>query len=67
LEQDQESVVCISRKIQNTGDKKSRLGFVRILCLTIWRPNMVAEGEGKEDAANCQQMGMENTASYLER
>jgi len=66
LEQNQESVVCIGRKIKNC--RKSRPGVVRIPCLAVWLPNMVTEAEGQEDASNCQQkMGTEKTASCMER
>ena len=48
-----------------TGVKERSPGILPIPCSVMWRPNVVAHGEGKGDAPAGD--GMKNPASCMER
>jgi hypothetical protein len=68
LEQYQETRVHTGRQIPKPRGKETRPGILRIPGPFIQRPNVVAHGEGKEDAPNLSaEDGTKNTARCMER
>lgn len=68
MEQVQDCGVYTGRHTPETRDGERRPGILRISGPIVRHPNMVAHGEGKENAPNMSsEKGMVNTACCIER